>query len=372
MRILMIVGTRPEAIKMAPVFLAIKKNHPKVEIKIVSTGQHDEMLTQAFSVFGLSPDLNLRLMRENQSLVTLSARILETVYEVLLQEKPDVVLVHGDTTTCLYSALACSYAKIPVGHVEAGLRTYNFNAPWPEEMNRRLTDPISRFCFAPTNIAKINLLNEGIPIDNIFVTGNTVIDALLLARDIVRERPPKITGINQNVFEGRRIILVTGHRRESFGDPFINVCKALKQIVQNHDDADIVFPVHLNPNVCQVAYQLLGGSDRIHLINPVEYLEFVYLMDTAILIITDSGGVQEEAPSFGKKVLVTRETTERPEAVECGIATLVGTDFDKIVAAADDFLNNESNKPECEPVNPYGDGLASCRIAKILVDQFQK
>jgi len=361
-----VVGTRPEAIKMAPVYLALKET-PDLRVSLLATAQHRRMLDQVLAVFSIRPDVDLDLMRPDQTPAEVTARVVTGVQRVLADMNPDAVLVHGDTTTCLASALAAFYQQIPVGHVEAGLRTYDFQAPWPEEMNRRLTDPICRWCFAPTPAAAENLRAEKVPEANIFVTGNTVIDALLLARDMVRRQVPTVPGLEEGVLAGRRLILVTGHRRESFGRPFEQFCLALRQIVQTHEDTVLVYPVHLNPNVQRPVNETLGGHDRIHLIEPIEYLPFVYLMDASCLIITDSGGVQEEAPSLCKPVLVTREVTERPEAVNAGLAELVGTDTERIVAAASRLLTDKDAYARmARGENPYGDGQASKRIAEVL------
>ncbi|MEN6665867.1 MAG: UDP-N-acetylglucosamine 2-epimerase (non-hydrolyzing) [Phycisphaerae bacterium] len=364
----MIVGTRPEAIKMAPVYLALRDD-PRFEGMLLATAQHRQMLDQVLSVFAIKPDVDLDLMRPNQTLGDITARTIVATQATLAAMKPDAVLVHGDTTTCLASAIAAFYERIPVGHVEAGLRTYNFEAPWPEEMNRRLVDPICRWCFAPTQGAADNLRAERIPAQNITVTGNTVIDALLRTRDTVRSRPPAVPGLAGDALDGRRLILVTGHRRESFGEPFEQFCLALKDIVQAHRDTVVVYPVHLNPNVQRPVRSLLGGQDRIHLIEPIEYLPFVYLMDRCELIITDSGGIQEEAPSLHKPVLVTREVTERPEAMQAGLAMLVGTDRRRIVSEASRLLTDPvAYRRMAAGENPYGDGQAAKRIAHTLYE----
>ncbi len=351
---------------MAPVYLALQRDLA-VEATLLATAQHRQMLDQVLGVFGIAPDIDLDLMRPNQGLTEVSARLLLGMQRALEETRPHAVLVHGDTSTCLYSALAAFYARIPVGHVEAGLRTYDFDAPWPEEMNRRLTDPISRWCFAPTPLAADNLRAERVPDDRIYVTGNTVVDALLLVREAVQKNAPEVPGLPPEALDGQRLILVTGHRRESFGKPFEELCLALREIVRMHPDTVIVYPVHLNPNVQRPVRRILGGEQRVHLVQPLEYLPFVYLMDRSCLIITDSGGIQEEAPSLGKPVLVTRRLTERPEAVAAGLARLVGTSREKIVTetcrllSARDTCDRISNGP-----NPYGDGLASDRIVRVL------
>jgi UDP-N-acetylglucosamine 2-epimerase (non-hydrolysing) len=364
-----VVGTRPEAIKMAPVYLALRSSE-QVQTRMVVSGQHAELVDQVLSVFGIQPDLNLRLMRENQGLADLASRAIAAMSGVLSQWKPDVVLVHGDTTTCLASGLAAFYQHIPIGHVEAGLRTYDFDAPWPEEMNRRLVDPICRWCFAPTARAAANLRSEGIPESHIQVTGNTVIDALLMARDMVNRTRPNIAGLPKASLNGLRTVLVTGHRRESFGAPIEQMCLALRDIVREFQDVAVIYPIHPNPNVEGPVRRILEGTDRILLIPPVDYLELVYLMQQSCLVITDSGGIQEEAPSFGKPVLVTRRVTERPEAAESGCAKLVGTDREAIVREARSLLANHDAYARVAKIqNPYGDGRASRRILQILLDR---
>ena len=361
-----VVGTRPEAIKMAPVYLALR-TLPDIEVRLIVTAQHRQMLDQVLAVFGITPDIDLNLMRPDQTLTELSARVVTAVQGVLADMRPDAMLVHGDTTTCLFSTLAAFYERIPVGHVEAGLRTYNFAAPWPEEMNRRLTDAISRWCFAPTAGAAENLRRERIPEANIHQTGNTVVDALLMACEITRRNMPALPDLPHESLDGRRLVLVTGHRRESFGKPFEEFCLALRAIVQAHPDVVLVYPVHLNPNVQRPVHEILGQVARVHLIRPVDYLQFVYLMDRSYLIITDSGGIQEEAPSLHKPVLVTRETTERPEAVEAGLARLVGTCRERIIAEADTLLRDpDAYARMSQGVNPYGTGQAGQMIATIL------
>lgn len=366
MKIAVVVGTRPEAIKMAPVYLALKNDH-RTEVVLIATAQHRQMLDQVLSVFSIAPDVDLDIMRPNQTLSGITAAVVTNVQEALARVKPDVALVHGDTTTCLASTLAAFYERIPVGHVEAGLRTYNFQAPWPEEMNRRLVDPICRWCFAPTESAAENLRNECVPEGNIFITGNTVIDALLMAREMTQKKTPVIPGLGLRSQDEKRLILVTGHRRESFGKPFEEFCLALRDIVRMHEDVVVVYPVHLNPNVQKPVRKILGAEERVHLIEPIEYLPFVYLMDRSYLIITDSGGIQEEAPSLGKPVLVTRSVTERPEAIQAGLAKLVGTDRSGIVNEVSKLLQKHGEYDKMiTPANPYGDGKAAGRIVDIL------
>ncbi len=367
-RIAVVVGTRPEAIKMAPVYLRLRDD-PRTEPLLLATAQHRQMLDQVLSVFDIQPDVDLDLMQPNQGLAQVTAGVVQGVQRTLADTRPDAVLVHGDTLTCLCAALAAFYERIPIGHVEAGLRTYDFDAPWPEEMCRRLADPICRWCFAPTPGSAENLRSERIPESAIHVTGNTVIDALGQAREMVRRQPPVVPGLSEEFLEGRRMILVTGHRRESFGGPFETFCTALRDLVDTHPDTALVYPVHLNPNVQAPVHRILGGHDRIRLIEPVEYLPFVHLMDRCFLIITDSGGIQEEAPSMGKPVLVTRRVTERPEAMEAGLARLVGTDRAAIVDQASALLTDpEAYRAMTTDTNPYGDGRAAERIVEILVD----
>ena len=364
-----VVGTRPEAIKMAPVYLALQAD-PGTEVRMLATAQHRELLDQVLSVFGIEVALDLDLMRSGQPLWDLTARSITAIQKVLAEWKPDAVLVHGDTTTCLAAALAAFYERIRVGHVEAGLRTYDLEAPWPEEMNRRLVDPISRWCFAPTERAAENLRSERIPEERIFVTGNTVIDALSLARRWARDAVPEIPGLSPAALAHRRIILITGHRRESFGAPLEELCLALRDIAREFQDTALVYPVHLNPRVQEPVRRILGDEERIFLIPPLPYLPFVELMDRSYLIITDSGGIQEEAPSLCKPVLVTRGTTERPEAVEAGVARLVGTDRGTIVAEARRLLSDRAAYERmARGGNPYGDGKASQRIVGILREE---
>ncbi len=360
------MGTRPELIKMAPVLLALRRD-PGWRATLVATAQHREMLDQASAAFGIVPDVDLDLMRPEQTLAEVTSRVVLGVEEALRKIRPDIVLVHGDTTTCLSAALAAFYEGIPVGHVEAGLRTYAFGAPWPEEMNRRLTDPLCRWCFAPTARAAGNLRAERIPEENIFVVGNTVVDALLLAIGKVRAGSPAIPDLPDGALEGRRLILVTGHRRESFGEPLRELCLALREIVRRHPDTALVYPVHLNPSVQRPVREILGGQERIHLVPPTDYLSFVSLLDRSYLIITDSGGIQEEAPSLHKPVLVTRKASERPEAIERGMARLVGTSFDLLVEEASRLLGDaDAYARMATGTNPYGDGRAAERIVEVL------
>ncbi len=366
-RIALIFGTRPEAIKMAPVIKALKNRSQDFEPILIATAQHRQLLDQVLDVFELTPDIDLDLMQDNQSLAGFSSRAIQALGDCLHSTKPDAVLVQGDTTTAFIGALAAFYEHIPVGHVEAGLRTYNFEAPWPEEMNRRLIAPMARWCFAPMPSARQNLLAEHIPDARIFVTGNTVIDALLITAGHVEKHPPQIPGLKDDVLQHPKMILVTGHRRESFGEPFENICKALREIAETHSDVAIIYPLHLNPNVKDVAQTILAGHPRIHLLEPLAYGPFVRLLKDCRFLITDSGGLQEEAPALGKPVLVTRETTERPEAVEAGNSILTGSDREKIVSCASRLLEDEAEYQKmAQAGSPFGDGKAAERIVDIL------
>jgi len=363
MRVLSVFGTRPEAIKMAPVIRALAAE-PGVMSRVCVTAQHREMLDQVLQLFDIQPDHDLGIMRPNQDLADITQAVLMGLGHVLDEEKPDRVLVHGDTTTTFAAALAAYYRRIPVGHVEAGLRTGDIYAPFPEEMNRKLTDSIADLHFAPTEGAAANLKNEGAASDLIHITGNTVIDALLHVVEQVRGNQ---AGLNEqfNMLDtDRRLILVTGHRRENFGDGFERICRALATLGER-DDVEIIYPVHLNPNVQMPVNNLLGGHDNIHLVAPLDYLPFIYLMDRCHLVITDSGGIQEEAPSLGKPVLVMRDVTERPEAVEAGTVKLVGTDTDAIIRETALLLDDEAvYNTMSRAHNPYGDGKASGRIVE--------
>lgn len=376
-RILLIAGTRPEVIKLAPLVFELERT-PGLHPIFLSSGQHRQMLDQAFTVFGIKPDHDLNLMRPGQDLTALTARLLDGMGRCLDELRPAAVLVQGDTTTVLASALAAFYRHIPVGHVEAGLRTYDFGAPWPEEMNRRLVDPISRWCFAPTDSSAANLTREQIPAAGIHVTGNTVIDALLWVREKLQRsgRDPRQaaercgipTGfVNAHLLGNRPWVLVTGHRRESFGPGFEALCHGLRGLVERRPELGLLYPVHLNPKVQEPVRRLLGTHERIALIPPVGYEDFIGLMDQCRFVISDSGGVQEEAPSLGKPVLVTRDTTERPEGVAAGTCRLVGTDPDRIIGEATVLLEDESEyRRRSELKNPYGDGRASQRIVEVL------
>ncbi|HIT81381.1 MAG TPA: UDP-N-acetylglucosamine 2-epimerase (non-hydrolyzing) [Candidatus Caccoplasma merdavium] len=372
-KILLVFGTRPEAIKMAPLVKALQKDSEHFETKICVTAQHRQMLDQVLEVFDIVPEYDLNIMAPNQDLYDITSRVLVGLRDVLDDFAPDIVLVHGDTTTSMAAALAAFYRQIPVGHVEAGLRTYNMLSPWPEEMNRQVTDRMCTYYFAPTEKSRQNLLRENVDATKIHVTGNTVIDALLMAVDIIEKKPQIKTAIEDELRDkgyamgNRPYILVTGHRRENFGEGFLNICKAIRQIAEEHPEMDIVYPVHLNPNVQKPVYELLSGTPNIYLVKPLDYLPFVYAMQHSTLLLTDSGGVQEEAPSLGKPVLVMRETTERPEAVEAGTVRLVGTDVAAIVGNVQELLHDpEVYRKMSESYNPYGDGHACERIVDAL------
>jgi len=371
-KILCIFGTRPEAIKMAPVIKAIS-NSAKLECLVCVTAQQREMLDQVLELFAITPDYDLDLMTQNQTLAEVTARVITELQPVLNDVKPDLVLVHGDTTTTMAASIAAFYQRIPVGHVEAGLRTHNIYSPWPEEINRQLTSRIAAFNFAPTLLSKANLLNEGVAKDSIVVTGNTVIDALMTIVEKVRQDKDL-----QSSFENRfnfldpekKLLLVTGHRRENFGEGFQNICKAIAELASN-SELQIVYPVHLNPNVQEPVYSLLDGLENVSLIEPLDYLPFVYLMDRSHIILTDSGGIQEEAPSLGKPVLVMRDTTERPEAIDEGTVRLVGTDSENIVRGVQCLLESKAEyQLMSRSHNPYGDGKASERILKTILGEF--
>lgn len=369
MKVLTVFGTRPEAIKMAPLVHALAAD-VRFDSKICVTAQHREMLDQVLSLFEITPDYDLNLMQAGQTLNDITARILLGLKPILQEFKPDVVLVHGDTATTFAASLAAYYEQVPVGHVEAGLRTGNIYSPWPEEANRKLTGALATYHFAPTEISKANLLREGYDARKIFVTGNTVIDALLM----VKERIEKDEELNTNLAalfpfldEKQKLILVTGHRRESFGGGFERICEALAITAKKNPSVKIIYPMHLNPNVREPVSRILGGIDNITLIEPQEYLPFIYLMMRAHIILTDSGGIQEEAPSLGKPVLVMRDTTERPEAVSAGTVKLVGTNVDKIVKGLDELLNNEKAYYAMSIAhNPYGDGDSRTLILDAL------
>jgi UDP-N-acetylglucosamine 2-epimerase (non-hydrolysing) len=365
-KLLLIFGTRPEAIKMAPLIKAFQKSHKEFETRICVTAQHRKMLDQVLDFFEIMPDYDLNLMRPGQNLFQLTADIITELKPVFEDFRPDYTFVHGDTTTSMASALASFYAGVRVCHVEAGLRTYNKQAPFPEEMNRQITGRVTDIHFAPTPEARNNLLSEKVS-GRIEVTGNTVIDALFFAVDKLKNYTDKEIEMLENTLDfSKRIILVTGHRRENFGDGFVHICDALLEIADD-EEVEIVYPVHLNPNVQDPVYQILNGKPNIRLINPLAYPAFVWLMNQSYIILTDSGGIQEEAPGLGKPVLVMRETTERPEAVSVGTVKLVGTNRDKIIAETKNLLNDTDYYHDMQKIhNPYGDGLAVQRILEIM------
>ena len=367
-KVALIFGTRPEAVKLCPVILALRR-HGALRPHVCVTAQHREMLDQVLSVFGVVPDVDLDLMRPNQSLASLSARAMTAIDTYLAAEKPQLVLVQGDTTTAFVASLCCFYHRIPVAHVEAGLRTGNKFSPYPEEINRLLTSRLADYHFAPTAKARENLLREGTPEDHVFVTGNTVIDALKIAVEQTRRCPPLIPGIPEDLMRAARhrpVVLITGHRRESFGPGLVSICRAIALLADRFPDAAFIYPVHPNPNVRGPVGTLLSDRPNVHLIQPLQYLAFVALMDRAKVLLTDSGGIQEEGPSLGKPVLVMRNTTERPEAVEAGAARLVGTDTDRIVASVTQLLTDPAAyEAMSHVINPYGDGKAAERIVHI-------
>lgn len=373
MRVLTVFGTRPEAIKMAPLVKELAKSN-QLESKVAVTAQHREMLDQVLDLFEIIPDYDLDIMKQGQDLFDVTSRVLLGMRDVFNDFKPDIVLVHGDTTTTLAVSLAAFYQKVKVGHVEAGLRTFDLQSPWPEEANRQLTDVLADYYFAPTEESADNLRREGRPEEKILVTGNTVIDALLTVVDKVRSDKAQCDVMNSTVLEAgyevqseRKIILITGHRRENFGEGFNNMCRAMKALAEKYPDIDLVYPVHLNPNVRGPVNEILQGITNVYLIEPLQYEPFVYLMDQSHIILTDSGGIQEEAPSLGKPVLVMRDTTERPEAVKAGTVKLVGSNFDKIIEECSVLLDNQEVYAAMSKAhNPYGDGSSCQRIVKFL------
>lgn len=379
--ILLVFGTRPEAIKMAPLVKELQKSPRDFRTVVAVTGQHRQMLDQVLELFEITPDYDLNIMKPGQDLYDVTARVLTGMRDVLDEVKPDIVLVHGDTTTSTAAALAAFYRQIPVGHVEAGLRTYNIYSPWPEEMNRQITGRIATFNFSPTDLSRRNLLSEGVAAEKISVTGNTVIDALYMVVDKIRnnsslseqiDRELGNAGYDTGRLDGcRRLVLVTGHRRENFGDGFINICKAIHTLSKKYPEVDFVYPMHLNPNVRRPIHQVFGDDltvyDNLFFIEPLEYLSFVRLMEKSDIVLTDSGGIQEEAPGLGKPVLVMRDTTERPEALSAGTVRLVGTDYDAIVGNVSMILDSEVEYQKMShAVNPYGDGKACKRITDKL------
>ena len=372
MKILIVFGTRPEAIKMAPLVHAFKA-HPEFETVVCVTAQHRQMLDQVLNIFEIQPDIDLNLMRAGQDLFDVTSSVLLGMREVFKEQKPDAVLVHGDTTTAYATATAAFYAGIPVGHVEAGLRTHDIHSPFPEEFNRQVVTKIAKWHFAPTQSSKQNLLDEKINASDITVTGNTVIDALFWVLARIESQPERLKNIEQFLnsklpfaWQSEKTVLITGHRRENFGAGFLSICEAIKQLAHAHPDVHFVYPVHLNPNVQKPVFELINGYNNIHLIDPLEYEPFVYLLKHAYFVLTDSGGIQEEAPSLGKPVLVMRDVTERPEAVEAGTVRLVGADTAKIISNVSELLSNQYSYDQMSKAhNPYGDGKASERIIKV-------
>ena len=396
-KIMLVFGTRPEAIKMAPLVKEYQKYPESFQTIVCVTGQHRQMLDQVLQLFEITPDYDLNIMKQGQDLYDITARVLTGMRDVLKEAQPDVVLVHGDTTTSTAAALAAFYQQIPVGHVEAGLRTHNIYSPWPEEMNRQITGRIATYNFAPTPLSKANLLREAVSEESITVTGNTVIDALYWVVNKIKEDKAlnvelqtllAQAGYDVNrLADGKKLVLITGHRRENFGDGFINMCKAIKDLTLKYPDVDFVYPMHLNPNVRKPIAEVFGehvvnkealplskgecpqgeGDKNMFFIEPLEYLSFVYLMEKSTIVLTDSGGIQEEAPGLGKPVLVMRDTTERPEALEAGTVKLVGTNYDKIVTEVSALLDDQTHyNTMSKAVNPYGDGLACGRIVDTL------
>lgn len=368
MKVISIFGTRPEAIKMAPVVLELE-NDPAIESKVIVTGQHRELLDQVISLFGIRPDYDLNVMKQQQTLTELSVRVLTGIEAILLKDKPDLILVHGDTITAFVSSLAAFYQKIPVGHVEAGLRTYDKYSPYPEEVNRQMIDVVADYYFAPTQFAADNLLKEGKDKSRIFVTGNTVIDALLWVTKQDFEFVDK--KLNDVDFNNHRVVLLTTHRRENWGKTMEGIHEAVRQIVEEYDDVEVVFPVHPNPVVKDVADRILGGHPRIHLLEPLEYRDMAMTMKNSHFVMTDSGGLQEEAPALGKPVLVLRDTTERPEGVSAGTLKLVGVNKEDIIRETRNLLDNiEVFNAMAHARNPYGDGHATGRIVEIIKKEF--
>lgn len=382
-KVMLVFGTRPEAIKMAPLVKEFQKHPEDVDTIVCVTGQHREMLDQVLDIFKVTPDYDLNIMKSGQDLYDITSRVILGMRDVLKDAQPDVVLVHGDTTTSMAAALAAFYQQIPVGHVEAGLRTRNIYSPWPEEMNRQMTGRLTTFNLSPTPLSRQNLLDEGVEEEKIIVTGNTVIDALHMVVDRIKNDASlsaslavrlKEQGYDVDRLEdgNRRLVLITGHRRENFGDGFKNICNAIKTLSESYHDVDFVYPMHLNPNVRRPIKEVFGDSldfaDNLFFIEPLEYLNFVYLMEKSDIVLTDSGGIQEEAPGLGKPVLVMRDTTERPEALVAGTVKLVGTDYDKIVTSMRELLDSkEKYEQMSKATNPYGDGLACGRIVEHII-----
>lgn len=378
---MLVFGTRPEAIKMAPLVKAFEKHPQDFNTLVCVTGQHREMLDQVLRLFDIVPDYDLNIMKQGQDLYDVTARVLMGMRDVLKQAQPDIVLVHGDTTTSTAAALAAFYQQIPVGHVEAGLRTHDIYSPWPEEMNRQITGRIATYHFAPTPLAQENLLKENIPSQHITVTGNTVIDALYAVVEKIQQDQSLSGELTERLQaagydplrtgQGRRLVLITGHRRENFGEGFHNICRAIKTLSEKYPEVDFVYPMHLNPNVRRPIAEVFGQQHGANLffIEPLEYLEFVFLMEKSTLVLTDSGGIQEEAPGLGKPVLVMRDTTERPEALAAGTVRLVGTDYDRITGEVSRLLDDKTYyESMSRAVNPYGDGLACGRIVQTFLN----
>lgn len=380
-KVMLVFGTRPEAIKMAPLVKEFQKYSEQFKTIVCVTGQHREMLDQVLNLFEITPDYDLNIMKQGQDLYDVTARVLVGLRDVLKEAQPDVVLVHGDTTTSTAAALASFYQQIPVGHVEAGLRTHNIYSPWPEEMNRLITGRLATYHFSPTPLSKENLLKENVAESAITVTGNTVIDALYMVVDKIKKDSTlsdelaallKTAGYDTSrLANGKKLVLITGHRRENFGDGFINMCTAIKDLTQKYPNVDFVYPMHLNPNVRKPIHEVFGEDlsnlGNMFFIEPLEYLSFVYLMEQSNIVLTDSGGIQEEAPGLGKPVLVMRDTTERPEALDAGTVKLVGTNYDKITAEVSRLLDDARYYDTMsKAVNPYGDGMACERIIEIL------
>ncbi len=374
---MLVFGTRPEAIKMCPLVKEFQKSPVDFRTIVCVTGQHREMLDQVLRIFDVTPDYDLNIMKQRQDLYDVTARVLTGLRDVLKEVKPDVVFVHGDTTTSTAAAIAAFYQQIPVAHIEAGLRTHNIYSPWPEEVNRQLTSRIATFNFAPTPLSKENLLRENVQPESITVTGNTVIDALYMVVDKIKNDTELSKQLDKNLLnagydvsrlaDGKKLVLITGHRRENFGDGFISICTAIKDLTLKYPDVDFVYPMHLNPNVRKPIHEVfgenLGNLGNMFFIEPLEYLNFVYLMEKCTIVLTDSGGIQEEAPGLGKPVLVMRDTTERPEALEAGTVKLVGTSYDKITSEVSKLLDDQSYYDTMsKAINPYGDGLACKRV----------
>lgn len=381
-KIMLVFGTRPEAIKMAPLVKHLQQRQDEFETIVCVTGQHREMLDQVLNIFDIKPQYDLNIMKAGQDLYDVTTRVLQGMRDILREVNPSIVLVHGDTTTSTAAALAAFYQQIPVGHVEAGLRTHNIYSPWPEEMNRQITGRISTLNFAPTPLSRQNLLDENVPQEHIYVTGNTVIDALHMVVTKIKNDEELGKMLTDNLLkngydvdrlaQGRKMVLITGHRRENFGDGFLNICNAIKHLSEKYDNVDFVYPMHLNPNVRKPIHKIFGENlenlGNLFFIEPLEYLDFVFLMEKSTIVLTDSGGIQEEAPGLGKPVLVMRDTTERPEALDAGTVKLVGTDYNKIVDGVSTLLDDEQQYTIMSRANnPYGDGRACPRIAEALL-----